>query len=210
MRVKICGITRQQDADLAVELGASALGFVFWPRSPRAVTIDRVRAITDTLPAFVATVGVFVNQPRDEVMDIAAACRLTTIQLHGDEEASAYAGCRFSVIKALPVGQGFSLSAVEGVPPDMTVLLDAHDPIRRGGTGRPIEWSVAAAAARTRRVILSGGLTPDTVRRAIEIVQPYAIDVSSGVESTPGIKDASKLRALFAALTHEHSSHHDS
>ncbi len=200
LRVKVCGIRRREDALLAVELGASALGFVFWPDSPRAVTVAQVRTITGTLPSFVSAIGVFVNQPYDEVLETAADARLTGIQLHGDEEASTYAECAFRVIKAVPVGQGFTMSAVEDIPSEMTVLLDAHDPVRRGGTGRPIEWTVAAAAARLRPVILSGGLAPDNVRRAAETVRPYALDVSSGVESGPGVKNELKLRAFFAAL----------
>jgi phosphoribosylanthranilate isomerase len=122
------------------------------------------------------------------------------VQLHGDEHAADYAATSLPVIKALPVGEGFTLSAVQDVPTRVTVLLDAHDPIRRGGTGRVIEWTVAAAAARVRPVILSGGLTPDNVERAADAVRPYAVDVSSGVEAAPGIKDAVKLRAFFAAL----------
>jgi phosphoribosylanthranilate isomerase len=199
-RIKICGIRRRSDALLAVELGANALGFVFWSRSPRAIMADEVREITEGLPPFVSTVGVFVNQRKDEVMATAARARLTTIQLHGDEDAATYAGFERGVIKALPVGRDFNMSAVEDVPRDVTVLLDAHDRVRRGGTGRPFEWTVAAAAARLRPVILSGGLTPDNVRQAVETVQPYAVDVSSGVESTPGVKDEAKLRAFFEAL----------
>jgi phosphoribosylanthranilate isomerase len=200
MRVKVCGIRRRADALLAVELGAAALGFVFWPRSPRAVTVDQVREIAGDLPAFVSRVGVFVNQPPADVFDIAARAGLTSVQLHGDENAADYAATSLPVIKALPVGEGFTLSAVQDVPPRVTVLLDAHDPIRRGGTGRVIEWTVAAAAARVRPVILSGGLTPDNVKHATDAVRPYAVDVSSGVEAAPGIKDEMKLRAFFAAL----------
>jgi phosphoribosylanthranilate isomerase len=200
IRAKVCGITRREDALLAVELGASALGFVFWPRSPRAVTVEQARGIARVLPPFVSTVGVFVNQPHDEVLDTAARAGMTVIQLHGDEDASSYSGCSFRVIKALPVGPGFTMSAVDGVPAGMGVLLDAHDPVRRGGTGRRIEWTVAAAAAERRPVILSGGLTPDNVQDAVRAVQPYGIDVSSGVELGPGHKDESKLRAFFAAL----------
>ena len=199
-RVKVCGIRRRADAMLAVELGAAALGFVFWPRSPRAVTAEQVRDIADGLPAFVSRVGVFVNQPPAEVFDTAARAGLTGVQLHGDENAAEYADAPLPVIKALPVGKGFTLSAVQDVPARVTVLLDAHDPIRRGGTGRVIEWTVAAAAARLRPVILSGGLTPDNVRSATDAVRPYAVDVSSGVEAAPGIKDEVKLRAFFAAL----------
>ena len=199
-RVKVCGIRRRADAELAVALGAAALGFVFWPSSPRAVTPETVREITDGLPAFVSRVGVFVNQAPVSVLRTAAKAGLTAIQLHGDEEASTYFESSLSIIKALPVSEGFSLSAVEDLPRRVTVLLDAHDPIRRGGTGRVIEWTVAAAAARVRPVILSGGLTPDNVKAASATVRPYAVDVSSGVESSPGIKDPEKLRALFAAV----------
>src|SRR5687767_5898927 len=160
-KVKVCGLRRAEDALLAARLGASALGFVFWPRSPRAVSADEARAITSRLPPFVSTVGVFVNQPREEVLDTAARAGLSTIQLHGDEDASTYAGCGFRVIKALPVGPAFTMAAIDGVPAEMTVLLDAFDPVRRGGTGQRIEWSVAAAAAARRRTILSGVSPPD-------------------------------------------------
>jgi phosphoribosylanthranilate isomerase len=183
-----------------VELGAAALGFVFWPPSPRAVTVDEARAIVRILPPFVEPVGIFVNQPREEVIRVASRAGLMAIQLHGDEDATSYSGCPFRIIKALPVGRGFTMAPVDGVPADMTVLLDAHDPVRRGGTGRTVEWSVAAAAACRRPVILSGGLTPENVHEAIRTVQPYAVDVSSGVELIPGCKDESKLRAFFAAV----------
>ena len=200
MRVKVCGITRREDAVLAVELGAAALGFVFWPRSPRAVTADRVREITDGFPPFVSRVGVFVNASQAAILATATEAGLTCIQLHGDEDASAYVDMPLPVIKALPVGEGFSLSAVQDLPSRVSVLLDAHDPARRGGTGRVIEWTVAAAAARLRPVILSGGLNPENVKSATAAVHPYAVDVSSGVEAAPGIKDETRLRAFFAAL----------
>ena len=199
-RVKICGIRRPEDAQLAVDLGADALGFVFWPNSPRAVTADEARVVIERLPPFVAAVGVFVDQESTEVLAIARRAGLTAIQLHGDEDPSSYAGYGWRVIKAVPVGHAFTLSAVEDVPAEMTVLLDAHDPVRRGGTGRPIDWRVAATAARVRPIVLSGGLTPANVRTAMETVRPFAVDVSSGVESGPGIKDEAKMRALFAAL----------
>jgi phosphoribosylanthranilate isomerase len=200
MRVKVCGITRREDALLAVELGADALGFVFWPRSPRAIGAAAVRAITDGLPPFVSRVGVFVNESPSAVLTTAVEAGLTVIQLHGDEDASAYVDSPLPVIKALPVGEGFSLSAVQDLPPRVTPLLDAHDPARRGGTGRVIEWTVAAAAAKVRPVILSGGLNPENVSDAVAAVGPYAVDVSSGVETSPGVKDENKLRAFFAAL----------
>jgi len=202
-QVKVCGLGRREDARLAVELGASALGFVFWPQSPRAITPERVREITEGLPPFVSRVGVFVNESPAAIKETSERAGLTAVQLHGDEDASAYADLALPVIKALPVGETFTMSAVEDLPVRVTVLLDAHDPIRRGGTGRVIEWTVASAAARVRPIILSGGLTPENVKSAVAAVRPYAVDVSSGVEAAPGVKDEARLRAFFAALTQD-------
>ena len=206
-RVKVCGITRAQDAALAVALGASALGFIFWPHSPRAVTAAQVGRIARGLPPFVSLVGVFVNQPVDEVLATARAAGLTGIQLHGDEDAGAYAAEGLRLVKAVPVAEAFTADALTAIPPDVTVLLDAHDPVRRGGTGRTIDWTRAAEAARLRPIILSGGLTPGNIRTAVRTVRPYAVDVSSGVESAPGVKDESRLRSLFAALRSESVEH---
>lgn len=200
-RVKICGIRRLEDALAAVELGASALGFVFWPPSPRFLEPDQARAVIAKLPPFVSTVGVFVDQPPEYVSDVARGLKLGAVQLHGQEAVSSFSGLSQRVIKAVPVADGVDAErAMAAVPAEATVLLDAHDPIQRGGTGRTIDWTRAAALARQRPIILSGGLNADNVRVAIETVRPYAIDVSSGVESEPGVKDATKLRALFAAL----------
>jgi phosphoribosylanthranilate isomerase len=198
--VKICGIRRIEDAMLAAELGASALGFIFWPGSPRFIDPYRARQIVAALPPCVSPVGVFVNQPPDYVAGVAGLVKLGAVQLHGSEAVVDFAGVRYRLIKAVPVVEGFSLDAVSSLPASVTVLLDAHDPVKRGGTGRTIEWAVAAAVARQRPTILSGGLNAGNVRAALREVQPYAIDVSSGVESAPGVKDAGKLRALFAAL----------
>ena len=206
-RVKVCGITRPDDAVIAVELGASALGFIFWPQSPRAVSAAQVREITRGLPPFLSLVGVFVNRPVQEVLGTAREANLTAIQLHGDEDPGAYAAEGLRVVKAVPVARAFTAAAVTVIPPGVTVLLDAHDPVRRGGTGRTIDWVRAAEAARLRPIILSGGLTPGNVATAVRTVRPYAVDVSSGVESAPGVKDESKLRALFAALRPESVEH---
>lgn len=201
MRVKICGIRRQEDALLAAELGASALGFVFWPDSPRFVDPYRARPIIAALPPFVATVGVFVDMPVDYVAGVAGLLRLSAIQLHGDEALEPYLACGVRIIKAVPVTDTFDPKrTLAPLPARATVLLDAHDPVRRGGTGRPVDWRRAAEAARLRPVILSGGLTPDNVADAAALVRPYAVDVASGVEASPGVKDPAKLRALFAAL----------
>jgi phosphoribosylanthranilate isomerase len=196
--VKICGITTPEDARLAADLGASAIGMVFWPQSPRYVEPARARDIVAALPPFVMTVGVFVNQVH--VHEIAAAAGLDAVQLHGDEPPQSYQDMPIRTIKAIGVTGPASLTQAAAVPARTTVLLDAHDPIRRGGTGEPIDWSVAEAIARQRPVILSGGLNPGNVMLAIETVRPAAIDVSSGVESAPGRKDPAKLRRLFNAI----------
>jgi phosphoribosylanthranilate isomerase len=198
---KICGIRRIEDARLAADLGAAAVGFVFWPASPRFVDPYRARAIVAALPPWVSAIGVFVDQPPDYVAAVAGLVRLAAVQLHGGESVGDFMRPGHRVIKALPVRQGFSMSSVRGLPAGVTVLLDAHDPVRRGGTGATIDWTVAAIVAKERRTILSGGLTADNVRTAIDQVGPAAVDVSSGVESSPGVKDAEKLRAFFAALS---------
>lgn len=205
-KVKVCGIRRLEDALLAAELGADALGFIFWQGSARFIDPYRARPIAAALPPFVTAVGVFVDQPADYVAGVAGLVKLGAVQLHGQEPPASYARVHYRVIKAVPMGQDFDPASVDGVPADATVLLDAHDPVRRGGTGHLVDWPLAAAVARRRPVILSGGLNPDNVADAIATVRPYAIDISSGVETSPGIKDPAKLRALFAALESERSS----
>jgi phosphoribosylanthranilate isomerase len=197
--VKICGVTRVEDAILAAELGASAVGLIFWPNSPRRVDRAGARAIVRSLPPFVGAIGVFVNQVA-EAADVAGEVGLTAVQFHGDEAADAYRDFPFRVIKSVPVRDATAGAAAADVPGEATVLLDAHDPVARGGTGRPIDWRIAAEVARTRPVILSGGLNAANLRAALDAVHPYAIDVSSGVESSPGRKDPAKLRELFAVL----------
>lgn len=197
---KICGVTRPEDAVLAAELGAAAIGMIFWPGSPRAVDVTRARSIVAMLPPLVTRVGVFVDQPVAEVREVADSVGLDIIQLHGREDVEAYAATGRRTIKAVAIGNGSPATAADDVPAGTTVLLDAHDPVKRGGTGQPIDWTVAAAIARRRPVILSGGLTSDNVAAAVRAVAPYAIDTSSGVESSPGRKDPVKLRRFFDAL----------
>jgi phosphoribosylanthranilate isomerase len=201
IRVKICGVTTAADARLAAECGASAVGLVFWPASPRAVTREQARAIVRALPPLVSAVGVFVNQV-DEALDVARELGLSAVQFHGDEPVETYRDFPWRVIKSVAVQGDEAARAATAVPPGATVLLDAHDPEKRGGTGRAIDWSVAAKIARERPIILSGGLNAANVAEATRVVAPYGIDVSSGVESAPGRKDGGKLRALFAALSH--------
>jgi phosphoribosylanthranilate isomerase len=199
-RVKICGICRAGDATRAVELGASAIGFVFWPGSPRYIEPAQARDIAARLPAHVTAIGVFVDQPATYVEEVAELVPLGAVQLHGTESIEAFADVRRPLIKAVHVSQGFQASTVDGLPASVTVLLDAHDPIRRGGTGRTIDWAVAAAVAARRTTILSGGLNAANVAEAIARVQPHMVDVSSGVESEPGRKDLDKLKEFFAAV----------
>lgn len=199
-RVKVCGICRVEDAACAIDLGATAIGFIFWPGSPRYLKPADAQNIAACLPAHVTTVGVFVDQPATYVAEVAALVPLGAVQLHGTESIEAFAQVRQPLIKAVPVGDGFATSTIDELPSVVTVLLDAHDPIHRGGTGQTIDWSVAAAVARRRTTILSGGLTAANVAEAIARVQPHMIDVSSGVESAPGCKDPGKLKAFFAAV----------
>jgi phosphoribosylanthranilate isomerase len=194
--VKICGITRAEDAAAAIECGAGALGFVFWPGSPRCIDPYRARTIAATLPPFVTTVGVFVNQPADYVSHVAGLVRLGAVQLHGDETAAYAAGITTPAIKAVTVADP-QLS----IWPSRTLLLvDVDDPAKRGGTGRTVDWPAAADLAARRRILLAGGLTPDNVAEAVACVRPFGIDVSSGVETSPGVKDHRRLRALFEAI----------
>jgi phosphoribosylanthranilate isomerase len=198
--VKICGITRLDDALTAVDAGAGALGFVFWPSSPRFIDPHRARAIAAALPPFVTTVGVFVNQPIAYVNGVAALVRLGAVQLHGDETPDQASRVARPVVKAVPVHDGTAGDAADEWPDRVTVLLDVHDPRRRGGTGRTVDWTIAAALAARRPAMLAGGLTPDNVAEAVTRVRPFGIDISSGVERSPGVKDPGRLRALFEAL----------
>ena len=200
--VKICGITRREDAEAAVSAGADAIGFVFWPKSPRAIDPYRARAIAAALPPFVTTVGVFVDQPAEYVNGVAGLARLGAVQLHGEEPPDYVAAMTRPVVKAVALRNGLEPAAIalEQWPSRVVVLLDVHDPERRGGTGRTVDWSVAAAIARRRPVVLAGGLTAENVSEAIARVRPFGIDVSSGVEAAPGIKDHGRIKALFEAV----------
>jgi len=200
MRIKVCGITRREDAELAVDLGAAAIGFVFWSGSPRFIGSDRAKAIVESLPAFVTPVGVFVDQPREFVEETAAMVGLGAVQLHGSESVAYCRGIRGPVIRAIGFAEPSDPMSVQAWPADITLLLDAHDPDRHGGTGRTVDWTFAARVAAMRRTILSGGLRADNVATALERVRPYALDVSSGVESRAGVKDPERMRAFFQAV----------
>jgi len=191
MFAKVCGLTRLTDALHAVKHGATAVGFVFWPKSPRFIAPELAAGIIRELPGTVIAVGVFVNQPIDEITRIAAQTGIAAIQLHGDEPPA------YAPALPWPVLRATALEEVNGSladwPPDTLILLDVHDPVRRGGTGRTIDWSRAAGIAAGRRIVLAGGLTPDNVGAAIDAVRPYGVDVSSGVEEAPGVKNFDKV-----------------
>ncbi len=199
MIVKICGITRPQDAERAVALGATAIGFIFWPSSPRRVGLEAARSIGRLVPASVLKVGVFVDAPAAELARSVDEAGLDAVQLHGAESPDLVRGLEARVIKA--VGLGSPDAEVQIAQwAGTTLLLDAHDPVRHGGTGRVVDWDRAARLARLHEVILAGGLNPENVAEAVRRVRPAGIDVSSGVEQTPGVKDLVKLAALFDAL----------
>jgi phosphoribosylanthranilate isomerase len=197
MLVKICGITRLEDARAAVDAGASAIGFIFWEGSPRFIDPERARAIANAVPAPVVTVGVFVNTGADHINAVADRIGLSVIQLHGDETPADAAAIGRPIIKAL---SDLDAAHVDQWPDAITLLVDAQDPVRRGGTGQKADWTRAAALARRRRVLLAGGLNAENVADAVRAVRPFGIDVSSGVERSPGIKDHERLAALFRAV----------
>ena len=201
-RVKICGITSWDDARLSVDLGASALGFNFYPPSPRAISPADAWNIIRRLPPFVEAVGVFVNWPPLVVAALARALRLHTVQLHGGESPGEVAALARThrVIKAVRVGRGFRAAGLARFHRADAILLDGFARGLHGGTGRTLDWNLARAAWRYGRIILAGGLSPENVAEAIRVAEPYAVDVASGVEARPGRKDPARLRALFAAV----------
>jgi phosphoribosylanthranilate isomerase len=202
-RVKICGITNLEDAQHATELGAWALGMIFWPESARACPVEQAEAIGAQLHRRVELAGVFVNATLDEVATTADVCRFTLLQLHGDEgpsycqEAARRTGCR--VIKAARVHDAAHVQALRAYMTDFH-LLDAHSPKAPGGTGESFDWELARLHPRTPPVILSGGLTPDNVGEAIGVAGPFAVDSASGTEAEPGRKDPAKVTAFFEAV----------
>jgi phosphoribosylanthranilate isomerase len=202
-RVKICGITAWEDARLSIDLGASALGFNFYPSSPRAVSPADAWAIIRRLPPFVEAVGVFVNWPAIVVDAMARSLRLGSVQLHGAESTAEVEELvrKRRVIKAVQVKRGFRVASLAAFRSADAILLDGFAPGLHGGTGRTVDWKLARSASRYGRIILAGGLNPENIAEAIRVAQPYAVDVASGVEAQPGRKDPAKLRALFAAVS---------
>lgn len=200
MRVKICGITRIEDALAAVVAGADAIGFVFHPASPRYVTPAQAAEIVAALPPFVTTVGLFVDADEQRIRDTLAQVPLSLLQFHGDETQ---AQCRIyglAWIKALRVQPGQDVAALmAGWPSASGILLDAWHPTQHGGTGLQFDWSLVPQGS-AMPIILAGGLTPANVAEAIRSTRPYAVDVSGGVEASKGVKDADKIEAFMAGV----------
>jgi phosphoribosylanthranilate isomerase len=198
VRVKICGVTRLPDALDAARLGADALGFNFWPRSKRHVTAAVARQIIARLPPFVTPVGVFVNQSEGEMRAIAAETGIQVFQLHGDEPPELCSRLPLPVVKAIPVDEVRTLSKLLSYEVQ-AFLLDT--PSRGyGGTGQPFDWSLAEGVSEVAPVILAGGLTPENVAEAVRAVRPWAVDVASGVESSPGVKDPARMSRFIEAV----------
>lgn len=200
VRVKLCGITRLEDALVAIEAGADALGFVFHPPSPRYIQPEDAAEIIARLPAFVATVGVFVDRPAEVVRQIARTARLGTAQLHGAESPEYCESLGLRYIKAFRLREESDLEQLAAYGPGKEFLLDSFSASAEGGTGQAFDWRWAKAAARYGRIVLAGGLTPENVAAAIRVARPAAVDLSSGVESAPGIKDHARVRAFLRAV----------
>jgi phosphoribosylanthranilate isomerase len=202
VRVKICGITTPQDACLAAELGAHAIGLNFYPESPRSISPFAARNILRELPPLVSSVGIFVNWAAEPVIALSQALRLSAAQLHGDEtpQTVAEVAKKIPVIKVLRIEKGSTPIGLPRHRAAAAFLLDAAISGRFGGTGFNTDWAQARTLAESHRVILAGGLTPDNVAEAILAVRPFAVDVASGVESLPGKKDLAKLRAFFSEV----------
>jgi phosphoribosylanthranilate isomerase len=203
VRVKICGITRRDDAQLAIELGAWAIGLIFHEPSPRKADLDVAAAIGAEFRRQAEVVGVFVNRELGEVAEIADACSLTMLQLHGDEgpvycdEIRRRTGLK--VMKAARVRDAASLQALNAFRQVDFHLVDAHHPDLFGGTGATFDWDLLRARRSKVPLVLSGGLTPDNVAEAIRQTHPFAVDTASGTEASPGIKDPAKVKAFFHA-----------
>jgi phosphoribosylanthranilate isomerase len=196
VRVKVCGITSYDDALMAVEAGADALGFVFYEKSPRNVNPVTAAQIIAKLPPFVQTVGLFVNEEVEQVNWTADYCGLDIVQLHGDETPEDCLEVKRRVIKAFRMKNIVSIEPLKKYQVS-GYLLDAWSPDAYGGTGKTFNWEMAAAARQYGRIILAGGINPENIKDALRAVQPYAVDVSSGVESSLGKKDRDLVREFI-------------
>lgn len=199
MRVKICGITRVEDAQAAAAAGADAIGLVFDPRSPRVVSLDQARAIAQSVPPFVSVVGLFVDAAADHIEEVLSRVPLALLQFHGAETPDQCRAFGRPYIKALRMRDAVDYAAEEARFADSAgLLLDAFVPNQAGGAGVTFDWSLVPAN-RSKPIVLAGGLTPENVGEGIRRVRPQAVDVSSGVEIAKGIKDPNKIAAFVKA-----------
>lgn len=199
-RVKFCGITRVEDALSAVRLGADAIGLVFYEASPRHVTLERALEITRVLPPFVTAVGLFVNVLERQIRAAIESCGVQVLQFHGNERAATYAAFGRPYIKAIRMAAGVDLRAEQEAYPDAAgFLLDSYVPGKAGGSGEAFDWQRIPQNLQ-KPVILAGGLTAQNVQRAISLVRPFAVDVSSGVEKAKGVKDIDKMAAFIESV----------
>ncbi len=202
LKIKICGITNLEDAQLAVQAGADALGFIFYPQSPRFVEIQVVKSIVNQLPPFVLPVGVFVNEEQSMVQNVMDVCGLALAQLHGEESPAYCESLGHPVLKGIRLRDRTSFLALaeyKGRAGVRGFVLDAFSESAYGGTGEIADWNLAAEAAHAAPILLAGGLSSENVQEAIQQVQPYGVDVSSGVEARPGQKDPNKVQAFIHA-----------
>ncbi len=200
MKVKFCGMTRLEDALFAVDHGVDAIGFIFVRTSPRYIDPDAAGCIIRSLPPFVTPVGVFANEPREEIQRAIAIAGIRCLQLHGDEPPGETEGYAVPVIKGFHVGGNFDPVILSSYLTPAH-LLDSQVAGMRGGTGKTFDWNIAVQAKQYGRIILSGGLTPENVAEAVRTVRPYAVDVCSGVESLPGVKDPDRMLRFLRALS---------
>jgi len=196
LKVKICGITNLEDALFATGCGADALGFIFYPKSPRSITPEKAAAIIAKLPPFITTVGVFVNEEQRRIREILEKTGLKALQLHGEEPPEA-CGIWTPVIKSFRVSDFVDLKLLEQYRNASAFLLDTFSKTEYGGTGRIFNWDIAVEAKALGRIILAGGLTPENIEEAVRRVRPYAVDVSSGVEAEKGKKDFIKVKEFI-------------
>jgi phosphoribosylanthranilate isomerase len=199
VKVKICGLTSPADARAAADAGADLIGLMFYERSPRCVPLETAAQIAAALPPFVVRVGVFVNPTEAAAREAIARCGLNLLQFHGEEPPGFCTRFGVMSMKAFRIRDAESLTLLPAYPTDAW-LLDAFTPDQRGGTGAKFDWALAREAQKFGRpIFLAGGLTPENVAEAVRQVQPFGVDVSSGVESSPGRKDAAKMRAFITA-----------
>lgn len=195
LRIKLCGFTRERDVDALAGADVDAAGFVLWPGSPRGVTVARAVDLARRLPAGVTAVGVMVRPTVGEAALAVAAIGLGEVQLHDVSDPAPFLGLGVPIVWVAPLVDGVA----PVTPPGTLLMVDAQDPKRHGGTGRTVNWAHAATLARSTRLVLAGGLTPENVHRAVSVVRPYGVDVSSGIELSPGVKAADRMQRFVAA-----------